>query len=314
MDVFRGYTANDRLPHALLIHGPAGCGKAELAREIAFELLCKEGAPGGCGACRSCQVLCGGAHPDFREISFEVNSNTGKVRDVITVGQIRALIEALYKTTTISERKIAIIQPAERMNASAANALLKTLEEPVGDTVLILVAHDVSRLPATVRSRCQRVAVHRPRHDDALGWLGAQGIGREDAQEALQAAAGRPLEAKSLFEDGRLEQYRATRQMLGALRQGRSGDGAAAAALSDVDPERLWTWLSLSSANLMRSGLQRGASQRLLQHASKLQSLADRNRVLLGSSVRQDLLLRDWLIQWKQLPATLPLDQNTQEA
>lgn len=314
LEVFRGYTDNDRLPHALMIHGPSGCGKVALASDLARELLCLENAPGGCGACRSCQVFSGGAHPDFRQISFEVNSNTGKLRDVIRVSQIRALIEAMYKTTTISPRKVAIIQPAERMNASAANALLKTLEEPVGDTVLILVAHDVSRLPATVRSRCQRIAVQAPAHADAMEWLAAEGISSGEAQEALEAAAGRPLEARTLVENGLIEQYRGARQVLVALRQGKAGDGAAAAAMSDMDPERLWTWLSLSSASLMRNGLQRGASQRLLQHASKLQGLADRNRILQASSVRQDLLLRDWLIQWKQLPATLPLDQDTQEA
>lgn len=304
-----------RVPHAVLVAGPSGCGKVALARDIARQLLCLEGAAGGCGNCRSCRQMKGGAHPDFRDISFEINPKTGKLRDVIIVEQIRALIEALYKTTTTSERKVAIIHPAERMTRSAANALLKTLEEPVGDTVLMLVAHDAGRLPATVRSRCQRLAVGLPPRDQALEWLGqSAGAAQQDAEEALAAAAGRPLEARALLESGALEHYRDAVRLLGLLSGGATSDGKALAAMADFDPSSLWTWLSLRCADLVRRSMQHEVPGADIQPLVELQRLADRNRVLTETPVRKDLLLRDWLIQWKNLPATLPLDRQTQEA
>jgi DNA polymerase-3 subunit delta' len=303
------------VPHALLITGPSGCGKLDLAGHITRELLCLESAPGGCGRCRSCSLLDSGAHPDYRNVTFQLNENTGKIRDVIRVSQIRALIEALYKTTTISPRKAAVIHPAERMNISAANALLKTLEEPVGDTVLILVAHDAGRLPATVRSRCQRLSVALPGREEAVKWLIESGVAdSSSANEALAAAAGRPLEARALLEEGTLDQYRSTLQTLHALRRGEASDGRAMAVMADFDPVALWNWLSLRCAGLLRASLVDDPGRGDVRTLADLQRLADRNRLLAGTPVRKDLLLRDWLIQWKNLPATLPLDLKTQEA
>jgi len=313
--MFEAYLGEDRVPHALLLHGPSGLGKLDLARSIARELLCLEQASGGCGECRSCTVFAGGAHPDFRYITFEINSKTGKLRDVIIVPQIRALIETLYKTTTIGDRKVAIVYPAERMNHSAANALLKTLEEPAGNTVLILVAHDAGRLPATVRSRCQRLMLRLPSRPEAIEWLSQVSDASEnDADDALTAAAGSPLDALAMLDGDALENYRGTVKLLAMLRRGVTSDGKALAAMSDFDDESVWTWLSLCCARLLRNALERGASGAQLQALADLQRQADRNRMLTATTVRQDFLLRDWLIQWKDLPVTLPLDQNTQEA
>jgi DNA polymerase-3 subunit delta' len=312
---FQMYVSQQRVPHALLVTGPSGCGKLDLARDISRQLLCLEARERGCGTCRSCALLGGGAHPDFREVTFEPHPKTGVLRDVITVDQVRALIEALYKTTTISSRNVAVIHPAERMNISAANAILKTLEEPVGSTVLILVAHDAGRLPATVRSRCQRLPVALPDRETSLRWLvDGGGIDEAEARQALAAAAGRPLEARTLVESGELEHYRAAMEALRQLRSGAASDGSAVAGMADFDQARLWTWLSLRSATILRQLAQAGDQGELAKDLSKLQLLADRNRVLVGTPVRKDLLLRDWLIQWKQLPARLPLDLNTQEA
>lgn len=312
---FETYLQGGRVPHALLIAGPSGCGKLALARYMARHLLCLRSEPGGCGDCRSCQLFSGGAHPDFREVSFELREKGDKLSDQIRVPQIRRLIETLYKTTTISARKLAIIHPADRMNLSAANALLKTLEEPVGDTVLILVAHDAGRLPATVRSRCQRLSIGLPARQEALDWLMQDArADRRDADEALAAAAGRPLEARALIESGELEHYRGTVRLLSLLRAGSASDGKTLAAIADYDPQNLWTWLSLRCADLVRRSLGEAVPGREVRPLAELQRLADRNRMLAATPVRQDLLLRDWLIQWKNLPATLPLDRQSQEA
>lgn len=312
---FENYLETGRIPHALLVWGPSGCGKLELGRAIACELLCHTGQASACGECRSCSLFNTGAHPDFREVTFEINPKTGKTRDVITVDQVRTLIEALYKTTTISQRKVAIIHPAESMNDNAANALLKTLEEPVGETVQILVAHDPGRLPATVRSRCQRLHVGAPESSQALDWLEQSfDASREDAALALRASAGRPLEAGAMIEDGGLSQYRETVRMLAHLGDGSISDGRATAAMADYDPVRLWNWLSLKCADLLRGILKDSLSGPDIQALTQLQRLADRNKLLVATPVRKDLLLRDWLIQWATITATMPLGGQSQEA
>lgn len=313
--VFEAYLESGRLPHALLLTGPPGCGKVELAGEFARELLCLEGGAGGCGHCRSCRQFAGGAHPDFREVTFEFRPRSEILRDVITVDQVRDLIETLYKTTTTSPRKVAIIHPAEYMNRNAANALLKTLEEPVGDTVLILVSHDAGRLPATIRSRCQRLLMDLPPRGQAVDWL-VQSAGADpaDAGEALAAAAGRPLQARALLENDGLERYRGAIQLLAALRQGAASDGMALSTMVDYEPADLWTWLSLRCSDLVRQLLRNDTPAPDVKPLTELQIQADRNRLLAMTPVRNDLLLRDWLIQWKNLPASLPLDRQTQEA
>jgi DNA polymerase-3 subunit delta' len=119
----------DRLAHALMIQGPADSGKMALARAMVARLLCTEERPRACGQCRSCKLLAGGAHPDYFNLEPEEESK------VIKVDQVRGLIAKLDLTTSISERKVAFIHPAESMNGAAANALLKSLEEPAGNTV-----------------------------------------------------------------------------------------------------------------------------------------------------------------------------------
>ena len=146
-----------RLPHALLLGGGAGLGKRRLAGDLATALLCQTATgPWPCGQCVGCTLMSAGSHPDFHEIGVEEGSR------VIKVDAVRELGRSMGLKSQYGGFRVAIIAPAERMNASAANSLLKTLEEPPAGTVLILVADQPSRLPATVRSRCQRLDVHAP--------------------------------------------------------------------------------------------------------------------------------------------------------
>jgi len=286
-----------RLAHALLLSGAAGTGKYDLAEEWSASLLCLENRNPACGQCRSCQLFSTGAHPDYRFLTFEINEKNGNLRTEIVVDQVRSLISSLQLTTTISVRKVALIYPAEALNRSASNALLKTLEEPPGDTVILLVSDDPGRLTATIRSRCQNLLVRLPDRAVALEWLLSAGdYDAEDARAALVAAAGSPLKAQQMLEDGSTAQFRQLRNTLGHLREGAAG--SAVAALADIEPERLWIWLSLCAAEKLRLHLDdRETAKRL----SSLQSLADKNRFLLPSPVRKDFLLQDWLIQWAEL-------------
>ncbi|MEE8495041.1 MAG: DNA polymerase III subunit delta' [Xanthomonadales bacterium] len=295
---FRKRLQGDRLAHAFLLSGQTGTGKQGLAMEMAAALLCLENSLPACGSCRSCQLLVSGAHPDFRILSFELNKN-GKLRTEIVIDQIRELISFLQLTTTISEKKAALVHPAEVMNRHAANALLKTLEEPPGDAVIILLSHDPSRLAVTLTSRCQKLQVRSPDTDTALAWLLESGVYREaEARSALQAAAGSPLRARAMLSEDGPDHYRLVNDTLESMLDGHCAPASANSALGDVEPNRLWTWLSLSAADRLR---QNRDSHTVTLSLVQLQSMADRNRALLSSPVRKDLLLQDWLIQWARL-------------
>ncbi len=164
-----------RWPHALLIAGRRGLGKRALALHFARALLCEAPRPDGdaCGVCPSCLYVAAGAHPDLRLIEpllFDEEGNVTVV-DAITVDRIRELTAFTQLSTHRHRAKVAVIAPAEAMNAAAANALLKTLEEPPADTYLMLVSHQSARLPATIISRCRRLPVPEPDVTAAAAWL-----------------------------------------------------------------------------------------------------------------------------------------------
>jgi DNA polymerase-3 subunit delta' len=159
----------ERWPHAALITGPAGIGKRALADWLARVLLCEtpraDGAP--CNACPGCHYIGAGQHPDLRIVdAFDRSDDDVKAVEWIVVDRIRALLQWAELTSHRGGAKVALIDPAERMNAAAANALLKTLEEPPPNTHFLLVSQQPNRLPATIQypSAYPRNRAHRRRH------------------------------------------------------------------------------------------------------------------------------------------------------
>ncbi|WP_240776410.1 DNA polymerase III subunit delta' [Nitrincola alkalilacustris] len=183
-----------RLPHALLLAGVAGTGKSAFAETLANLLLCHhpdESSP--CGHCKSCQLLEGGNHPDLIHLSPE---EPGKP---IKVDQIRDLGQMLHSTAQQGGYRVVIMNPAEAMNIAAANALLKSLEEPGNDTLLLLVSDRPGQLMPTIRSRCQRIDIPLPDADTACEWLAAQLNGDQTrARQLLGITRGSPFKALSL--------------------------------------------------------------------------------------------------------------------
>ncbi|NNE06735.1 MAG: DNA polymerase III subunit delta' [Xanthomonadales bacterium] len=286
---------SDRLAHALLIRGPQGTAKGQLASLIVSRLLCSTDQEHACGECRSCTLRETGAHPDF----FSLAPEEGKHQ--ITIDKVRDLIGQLSLTASFSPRKVALISPAEAMNASAANALLKSLEEPPGETVMVLISHDTARLPITIRSRCQNLTVATPDAAQAVSWLGRQhGLSPEEAAAALEAAGGSPLRALDLHQQGQVAAYRDVQAQLDRLRGQQATVAATAQSMDNIDNDPLWLYLSRVAADTLRAGFDRlsGASRKRLVD---LQQRADRNRQFSRSSVRRDLLLQDWLIEWSRL-------------
>lgn len=196
--------ARGRLGHGILVVAAPGLGPEVLARWLAQLVLCD--APGEqagqgnrpCGACLSCLLWAAGNHPDYVELRREEDATQLKVE------QIRDLSAALSLKSYRGGYKVAAIVEADAMNVNAANALLKTLEEPPPSTLLVLCSARPSRLPATIVSRCQRVDIAPPASRDALAWLAS----RKPLQHwptLLEHAAGAPLRAVELEAAGYLE-------------------------------------------------------------------------------------------------------------
>jgi len=201
----------ERMPHALLIQGPQGIGKLQLAEGFVQSLLCESGDTHGepCGVCPGCRWFLAGSHPDFRRVEPEALARQSAAADEsdqpvparnakpsleIKVDQVRALDDFLNLQSHRGGRRVALIHPAEAMNPNAANALLKGLEEPPGQAQFILVSHRPARLLATIRSRCVAVAVPMPEASASLAWLESQGAAA-DAASWLAFASGSPLRA-----------------------------------------------------------------------------------------------------------------------
>ena len=185
-----------RLPHALLIHAPQGVGAESLAAWISQQVLCAAPTDAPCGNCVSCRLFIAKNHPDLHWVTRAEDAKQ------LQVDQIRELCEVFALKSYRGGRKVGVIAPADLMNANAANALLKTLEEPPPDGLLILVSERPSRLPATIVSRCQRITVAAPSRKVALEWLAAADPAESDWNELLEFAAGAPLRALELRASG----------------------------------------------------------------------------------------------------------------
>ena len=234
--------AQDRLPHALLLCGAAGLGKRAFADAFAAALLCQSPNADGsaCGECRACRFVHAGSHPDLVRINLDLRDD-GKPRTEIIVEQIRHLSERLALTPQFGGWQIALVDPADAMNVSASNALLKTLEEPTPATLIALIADQPARLSATIRSRCQRVEFRSPARGDAQAWLTAQAIDANTAAAALDASGGNPGLALAWANSGGLATRDDVAKDLRNLCAGKTSVVEIANRWSKAEPEsRLW--------------------------------------------------------------------------
>ncbi|MDF1821785.1 MAG: DNA polymerase III subunit delta' [Alcanivoracaceae bacterium] len=305
-DLHRRHAAG-RLPHALLLGGPAGTGKLRLATVFAHSLLCQSPADGyPCGRCQGCTLAAAGSHPDRFLLAPEEGSKS------IKVGQVRDFVEFCARTPQYGGYRVALVAPADSMNRNAQNALLKTLEEPGAQTLLILVSDQPSRLLPTVRSRCQAVSPGLPDAADSVPWL-TELVGEEALARALLAAAGQaPLRARDLEHSAWFaERDKLLRQCLNLV-AGRQSASQVARALLEHDSTEILEVLTgwLAAAARQASGgaaspdprLAEGIAQ-LAQHcpAPRLltvhaQCLEARRLLASGANPNAELLLEQILL------------------
>jgi DNA polymerase-3 subunit delta' len=207
--------------HALLLHGPSGLGQYDLALGLARAWLCEQPTgQGACGQCTSCHAIDVRAHADLavlmpetvmmdlgwplpEKAQKEIDDKKRKPSKEIRIEAMRDAIEFAQRTSARGRGQAVLVYPAERMNTVTANALLKTLEEPPGDTRFVLATEAAHQLLPTIRSRCLGHAMHWPSAEEAAAWLSAQGVPAADAKVLLRAAGGRPQQALAMARDGR---------------------------------------------------------------------------------------------------------------
>lgn len=302
-----------RMPHAVLLSGMAGTGKTAFAAHVAQALLCQDVTASGdpCDACHSCRLVTTNAHPNVYHVTPEKDGHA------IKVDQIRELTEFVQQSSFQGEYRVVLIYPAHNMNINAANALLKTLEEPSSGAVLMLVTDQISHLPATIRSRCQRILFSQPEQQTALQWLRANLPADKMAPEQwLRLAHGAPLTALALTQDEAMPLRADIFQSLQQLAEKRADAQALAAKWQKLDPVK---WLDLMTGwamDIVRLQLGGQSSQLLNQDfEAALQTCGQRialqnNMYLLesllkaqrqmnnGINFNKQLLMEGMLIRW----------------
>ncbi|MCC7461459.1 MAG: hypothetical protein IT480_03250 [Gammaproteobacteria bacterium] len=249
-EVLRRARAAGRFPAALLIHEQPGAGGEWLARFAAATALCRQtDAP--CGHCGHCRRVAAGHHPDLHWLTSGEDSN------YIRIEQVRELCAGLALTSHGAGASVAVIAPADALNAHAANALLKTLEEPRSGATLVLVSSVPSRLPATVRSRCQRLAAPAPQRAQCLAWLHEHG-GAQDWEAVLDVIGLAPLDALRVDAAALVRLREQTAQALeeavrGTLDTPRTGEGWARSADYGLRLACLENWLTVRLERAVRT-------------------------------------------------------------
>ena len=218
-----------RLAHALLIHEAPGAGGDWLARWVTQLVLCERGESAPCGLCPACSRVSAGRHPDVIRVGFVEESRQ------LRIEQVRQLSEELALTSHQGGFKVGVLSPADALNRFAANALLKTLEEPPPRTLLLLVVTQPSRLPPTILSRCQRIRVRAPQRAQAIAWLTAT-AGKADWGGVLEVIGNAPLLAAAADPALVVQVNTETRQALEEALAGRLDPTATAERWARAEP------------------------------------------------------------------------------
>ena len=258
-----------RLPHALLLTGPLGMGKQSFALALANSLLCLSPQESGntlqaCGTCSACQLFTANTHPDLYFIAPE---EEGKA---IKVEQIREMSEKNSLTAHLSSYKIHLIMQADRMNIAASNSLLKTLEEPSANSLIILVSDSPELLSATIRSRCQQLHFPPPEPDEAIKWLEKQSV-KSDSKLLLSMAHGAPLAALAIDQADVLTLRDEIFNEFGRLVFSKTDPVKVAGNWQKHDLNVIFNWMTIWVIDMIR--LKYNHAEPIIDNTDKLQAL-----------------------------------------
>jgi len=303
-----------RLSHALILSGAKGIGKHQLAETMAHRLLCDSPLESelACGQCHSCTMLKAKTHPDLYLLEPEEKSQ------VIKIEQIRELISKVMLSSYSGKFKVVLIDPAESMTMAAANSLLKTLEEPPDKTLFILVVADVSKLPITIRSRCQQINIATPALQHANSWLSEQLDTTISTEILLSLSAGAPLTAFALSNEAQLANRD---KMLGEwceLVNGSLDPVQIASKWVKPEPNLPINWIQGWVIDMIylvtdfqktltnpdkKANLLAVAQRFDISQLFKLLELVEESKNLLTTQVNAQSLLESILIYWSHLPS-----------
>lgn len=298
-----------RLPHAMLFSGASGLGKEAFALGFAQSMLCSEPTDQGmpCEHCKRCHLVQAGTHADLTVLTPDPESKSQDIK----IDVVRQLVEKSTMTAQFEGYKVIIISPAEQMNRSAANSLLKTLEEPVKNTLLILITSRLNRLLPTIRSRCQQINFALPDDLVSTHWLEKWELENE-VPLLLRLSGGAPLAALELDKSGLLSQRGAVFDAFLSLMKHKSDPVKLAADWQTIELSTLLSWVAGWLSDIIR--LKENQQQPYLANPDKLQDLKhlaeyldckSLHRILLqvyaakrnqGSTLNPQLLLEDLLI------------------
>lgn len=300
-----------RLPHAILLAGPAGMGKRAFAASLARFVLCDEPdtAKRDCGVCVGCRLMAGQSHPDY------VWAEVPEEKTTIGIDQIRQVTRRFEQTSYKGGFQVAVVSDADRMMRAASNSMLKTLEEPRGACLLILVSSRPAKLLPTIRSRCQTLRFARPDRARTLAWLQERQNGPQQHEQwntLLDLAGGAPLRAVALREQGADELDAAFRQDLVGIMQG-DRDPVAISQKWGKQPPSVWLrWLQTQVLAMIRARSQPGVGGQECDAIDLIQAAVNiklprlylylDDLIAAGwrteSTIRSDLMIAALLIPW----------------
>jgi DNA polymerase-3 subunit delta' len=306
------YGVHNRVPQALLITGNKGLGKQHLANQYAYSLLCAKPQANGfaCGHCHSCLLVNAETHPDFMQIQPD------EAKTSITIDQIRSLVTKLTLKPQFEMYRIVIVNPADKMNNAAANAFLKCLEEPTERTIIILITDKPAQLPATIVSRCQKLAVARPAKEIVCTWLKQQAV-RDDPELLFGLAQGSPLLALHYANEGALTLRNDCFKAWVDIAKQRNHPVIVAENWHKLPETTLIFWITswiidlikccyhLKADSLynpdLKESLQELSQQLELKGLYKLYDLLLKCRHLLDTQINKHIMFEEILIKWFEL-------------
>lgn len=292
----------ERFPNSVIVNAPEGLGVDALISQLTDALMCTNYESEACGFCHSCELMKSGSHPDFHVTSPEKEGKS------ITVDQVRASNRWAQESSQLGGLRVILLEPAEAMNESASNALLKTLEEPSSQCIFILSTRNSNRLMPTIISRCQQFNVVSPQLEAGSAWLDGE-VGKAVPAYILALNDNAPLKAKAMFEEGGVDASEKVFDGFVNIIKGTQPDMLKFSTELSKDPliQLGWLWHLLSDVQKLHFGLANTAitpSANALREVMSYQSAytTAHKLLILTEQLKQhpglntELLIMNWLI------------------